>query len=287
MNAYYDSINKMKLKFQNSLFGKFYYKILKKPLKFIGSIFSWTIILILIIVSVFLAYYFIASNIYSAKGAGYEPAVSLYTIVSPSMVPNINVYDVVLVNKVRDPSEIEKGDIISYNSSDFREGEVISVTHRVVDVMIDNNGNYSYITKGDNNYTRDPVPVNYSSIIGEVSLRIPRLGEVQFFLASEIGWIIVVIIPALFVIIKAVIRITRLAELGKRIPKDSFLFPIFNKPILLSYDKTLYKAQKNVIKIEIRDKKTSSKKENELTVYKKETNNINDIYEDLKNISKK
>ncbi len=278
MNGYSESIAKIKSNYENSSFGKFYYSKLKTPLKFISSILSWTIFAILIIVSIFLAYYFIASQIYSSKGAGYEPAISLYTIISPSMVPNINVYDVVIVNKVNSPEDIEKGDIISYNSSDFREGEVISVTHRVVDIVVDDNGEYSYITKGDNNFTRDPVAVKYNAIMGEVALKIPRLGEVQFFLASKTGWLLVVIIPALIVIIKSLVRILKIAELGKKIPKSSWLFPIFNKPILLQYDKNIYEIQKNVIKLKMKEKNN---------IKKVDGKKLEDIYKDLKNISRK
>ena len=45
-----------------------------------------------------LIYYIISVQIH-AKDENYKPGISIYTIVSPSMTPNINVYDVVFVVK--------------------------------------------------------------------------------------------------------------------------------------------------------------------------------------------
>jgi len=53
-----------------------------------------------------LVYYFVAVRIYAAKGSGHEPKFSLYTIITPSMTPNINVYDVVVDVKVDMPENI-------------------------------------------------------------------------------------------------------------------------------------------------------------------------------------
>lgn len=67
--------------------------------KFISTIVSWTVFVLLLICAAFLIYYFIAVKVYVAKGSGYEPKFSLYTIITPSMTPNINVYDVVVACK--------------------------------------------------------------------------------------------------------------------------------------------------------------------------------------------
>ncbi len=257
---------------------KFYNRNVKEPLKFVSSIISWTIFTILIIAAGFLIYYFISAQIYASKGAGYEPQISLFTIISPSMVPNIEVYDVVIVNKVNDPDEIEVGDIISFNSTDFRPGETISVTHRVVEIMVDKDGNYSYYTKGDNNLVRDPNPVVYEAITGEVTLKIPQLGRIQFFLGSSFGWLLLIVIPAIYVIAKSIIKVIRTSGIAEKIPTTSKLFPIFNKPLLLPY-KNKIESNIEYIKPEIQEDIIIRKPENDLK-------SLEDIYEDLKNISK-
>ena len=79
--------------------------------KFISTIISWTIFVLLVICACLLFYYFIAIRVYVAKGEGHEPAFSLYTIITPSMTPNINVYDVVVDTKVKKPEDIKINDL--------------------------------------------------------------------------------------------------------------------------------------------------------------------------------
>ena len=55
-----------------------------KIMKIIGKVISWALFIILLMVAAFLIYYYIATRIYAAKGPGYEPKFSIYTIVSPS-----------------------------------------------------------------------------------------------------------------------------------------------------------------------------------------------------------
>ena len=89
----------------------------KKALEIVGKVISWAVFVILLIAAIFLFYYFIATKIYAAKGPGYEPKFSIYTIISGSMEPKIKVYDTVINVRVNDPSEIKKGDVITFISS--------------------------------------------------------------------------------------------------------------------------------------------------------------------------
>ena len=100
----------------------------------------------------FLVYYLISAKKY-ANTPGYQPKVSLYTIISGSMEPNIRVYDVVIDVAVSSPEKIKKGDVITFKSSGGISKGLI-VTHRVVDIKLVN-GKYEYVTKGDWNATID------------------------------------------------------------------------------------------------------------------------------------
>lgn len=261
----------------------------KEKLKLVSTIVSWVIFGILIICAILLVYYFVATKIYEKKGKGYEPAFFLYTIISPSMVPSINVYDVVVNTKITSPEDIKVGDVITYNSTDFTIGKSISVTHRVQEVMIDSEGNYLYKTKGDNNMVADPVAVQYSNVTGKVLMKIPQLGRVQFFVASKAGWMLIVVVPALYVIIKDILKLLKVIGpdtkvIKKKKTKNNILFiPIKRKPLYLPLHG--YKdSQGNKEKFTLSSlnpftfDRTSQEEKEPITT------NLIDIYNDLKNI---
>ena len=54
------------------------------------------------------------------------------------------------------------------------------------------------------------------NLIGKVVLKIPGLGNVQRFVGSKIGWLVVVIIPALVIIIQDIMKIIKVSNVKKR-----------------------------------------------------------------------
>ena len=239
----------------------------KEVTKFISTIISWTIFVLLLICAALLVYYFIAIKIYETKGSGYEPKFSLYTIITPSMTPNINVYDVVVDVKVERPEDIEIGDVITFYSNipGVRNG---TITHRVIAINKDTEGNYKYRTKGDYNLVDDGVDIEFNKIVGKVAIKIPQLGRVQFFVASKLGWIVVVLIPALYVIIKDILKIIKLKSDKPNNKFTNFLNrPLisFKKKKLLPY--TPPEEVKEEVKLDV-------------PLIKEDNNNILNIYED-------
>lgn len=193
------------------------YNGFKKVLKFIANVVSWTILVFLLLIAAFLAYYFIANKIYATKGKKYEPSVGLYTIVSPSMTPNLNVYDVILDVKVKKPEDIKVGDIITFiSTSSISKG--LTITHRVVAIVETEKG-LEYKTQGDNNLTPDTTTVPFQNILGKVIIKIPQLGRIQYFLSSSSGWLIIVVIPAALIIISDIVKIIRLSKTKKKVNK--------------------------------------------------------------------
>ncbi|MBE6161029.1 MAG: signal peptidase I [Firmicutes bacterium] len=188
---------------------------IRQILKMIITVISWTLFVILVLIIAFLVYYLVSANIYAAKGEKYEPKFSLYTIVSPSMEPQIKVYDVVLNIRVDDKSTIKKGDVITFiSTSNISNG--MTVTHRVDNVIKGENG-VEFVTKGDNNLTQDTDTAKDYNVLGKVVLRIPQLGRLQFFIASSGGWLIVVLIPALFIIVNDTFKIIKLNIAKKKL----------------------------------------------------------------------
>lgn len=188
------------------------YNGIKGTIKFISTILSWTALVILIMIAIFVFYYTLGNKI---KGEEFNPIFSLYTIVSPSMTPNINVYDVIVSKKINNPDEIKKGDVITFiSTSSISKG--MTITHRVIDI-IDENGKISYKTKGDNNLSPDSSPALYDNVLGKVIFRIPQLGRVQYFLSSKGGWLIAIILPALAIIITDIFKIFKLTKVKNKI----------------------------------------------------------------------
>ena len=184
-------------------------------LKLILNIISWTIFALLILIALFLLYYAIATQIYAKKGEKYKPAFSLYTIISGSMKPNINVYDVVVDTKVDNPEDIKVGDIITFTSSSSLTYGV-TITHRVI--AIDNsNGVYRYRTQGDNNLVPDDTYVEFGNVLGKVLFKVPQLGRVQFLLLKAGSWLFIILIPSLGIVIYDILKVLKLAGTKKKI----------------------------------------------------------------------
>jgi len=196
------------------------YKLVSKFLSVVCSI----ILVILLIIGGMMFFYKMQAKSYEKKGMEYTAPFGLYTIISPSMEPNVSVYDVVVAVD-SDVSKIKVGDVITFISTwDMNYG--VNVTHRVVAISKNENGEYQLTTKGDNNNTPDGSYVTQNNLIGKVVGRVPQLGRLQFFLATKMGWFIVVFIPALLIIIVDVVKIFRLYVLKSKIdsvknPKDA------------------------------------------------------------------
>lgn len=93
------------------------------------------------------------------------------TIGSGSMKPNINVGDVVIVEKKSkaEIKKLEKGQVLVYKY------KKVTVVHRIIDIVKENDKYYFY-TKGDNNNTQDNYVVTEDMIIGTTNHKIPIIG---------------------------------------------------------------------------------------------------------------
>ena len=183
----------------------------KKTFRLIVKIFN---ILLLSMISLFLIclmFYVISSKIAEKKEK--TPLFGFYTIISPSMEPNINVYDVVLVKKTN-INKLKKGDVITFYSTNNYFGDT-PITHRIANI----DDRTSIIVKGDHNEKADNEKVIPKNIIGKVILVIPSLGKLQFFLASKSGFIVAIIIPAIVIITYDVYKIMKIIILKNQMSK--------------------------------------------------------------------
>lgn len=166
---------------------------------------SILVIVIIILIGSFLIYYFVSIKIYEKKGTDYKPPIAMYMIISKSMIPNINVYDVVVDQKVTNINNIKVNDVITFVSKSPMSYNYI-VTHRVIDISKTSDG-IALLTKGDNNKIADEALVYEEQILGKMIFKIPKLGKIQTFLAYKGGWVIIIILPAIGIITADIVKI--------------------------------------------------------------------------------
>ena len=164
-----------------------------------------------------LIYYIISVQIH-ADDKDYKPGISIYTIVSPSMTPEIKVYDVVVNVRVTNPEKIEIGDIITFKSQ-AATSEGMTITHRVIAREKLPDGTYEYMTQGDANPEPDSSYVTFDNVIGEKILIIPGLGKVQFLIANKKSWLFLLLIPVAIYLIREIFKLIDLFGLRRKVNK--------------------------------------------------------------------
>ncbi len=177
-------------------------KDIKWMINYMLSIVMYAIIVILILVGIILAAYFIDFKIRDSRIEA--PLYSAYVIISGSMEPIIKVKDAVIVRRCEE-KDIQVGDVVTYRSLDEAFYGIL-ITHRVVNIE-EENGEKIYITKGDNNETIDRSPIKFNQIQGKVAMRIPKIGYLKYFLTYNYGWIIAVVIPSLGIVIYDIMKL--------------------------------------------------------------------------------
>ena len=140
------------------------------------------------------------------------PLFQAYVIISQSMEPTIHVQDAIVIKR---EDNLQVGDVCTYlskNPSYFG----IMITHRIIGINTNENGEKVYIFKGDNNYSADPMPVQKDQIYGKVVMKIPKIGYVQYFLSNAYGWIIAIVVPCVGIIAFDVMKLIKTMNTTKK-----------------------------------------------------------------------
>ena len=182
-------------------------KDIKWLVNYMLSIIMYAIIVILILIGIILAAYFIDFKIRDSRIEA--PLYSAYVIVSGSMEPIIKVRDAVIVRRCEE-EDIKIGDVVTYRSTDEAFYGIL-ITHRVVNIE-EENGKKLFITKGDNNETIDRSPVSFGQIQGKVAMRIPKIGYLKTFLTSHEGWIIAIVLPSIGIISYDILKLFKVGN---------------------------------------------------------------------------
>ena len=132
----------------------------------------------------------------------------IYTIASGSMIPTYNIGDTLLIKEMTSEN-IKVGDAVTYmGEAGGVDGMII--THQVQQVDIDENGKYSFHTKGIANNIEDPI-VYEDQVLGKVVHK--------FFLLSIIGRV-TTSMPLLFAFVAVPVAILIAIEIIKIVYKN-------------------------------------------------------------------
>ncbi|MFB5626751.1 MAG: signal peptidase I [Nitrosarchaeum sp.] len=120
-----------------------------------------------------------------------------YVVASGSMIPVLEVYDVLIVQGHEPFEDIEVGDIIVFNRP---VGHDRVIVHRVASIIDDDPKTIR--TKGDANPSSIPgtdFPITKEEYIGKVAYVIPQVGYVTQLLKPPINYVIIVVVVGIMI----------------------------------------------------------------------------------------
>lgn len=154
---------------------KYIWKVIK------AILYTILTILVVINVTIFIKSVFFPKQVPSILG--YKP----FIVMSNSMKDEFAKGDLI-ISKVVDYNDLEKGDIISFKTS-----KKFVVTHRIYE-EVDENGSICYITKGDNNNAEDSGLVCSKDFEGKYIKKYAGVGTVLVFIQQPFGFAMMMLI---------------------------------------------------------------------------------------------
>lgn len=179
---------------------------MKKALVKIFNVIIDIVIILVLIVSIL-----IVTLSLTSKSAGVPNifGVAPLSVQSNSMEDTFTTGDLLLSQVTNDPGETyEVGDIVTFPIN--INGESVLNTHRVVEVIEDDNITY-YKTQGDNKNT-NPEPdkdlQSASTIVAKYTgTKIPGIGNVLTFIRTQLGFFLCVLLPMIIFFVYEAIRV--------------------------------------------------------------------------------
>lgn len=166
-----------------------------KILKFIGNI-LYTLMFILVVFMLVIVIMQRTTN-NNITIAGFR----MFSVVTGSMVPVYNVGDI-LISKEIEPEKLKVGDDIVYRGETGTfTGKV--VTHRVISIEKQEDGNYKIITQGVANNASDP-EINQNQVYGKIIYKVHSLSFIQKLIKNIYVFYFLVFIPVGILVYKNV-----------------------------------------------------------------------------------
>ena len=169
---------------------------MKKAFKIAKTVLVWLVVALAVFMMIFTI---VSVNTFDRNDRdifGYR----CYIVLSDSMsATDFSAGDLVLVKKV-DPTTLEVGDIISYQSQNM-ENYGATVTHKIRAKTRDADGNPGFITYGTTTGVDDATVVTFPFVLGQYKMALPGVGTFFQFLKTPQGYIICILIPFLLLIL--------------------------------------------------------------------------------------
>ena len=119
-----------------------------------------------------------------------------FVVSSGSMVPNLEIGDIIVVSGNTGFEDLKVGDIVVFEQPS--QGSKV-IVHRVYEIY--DSSTRSIVTKGDNNRTPDNWRVTAEDYIGQVVWSIPKIGYLTTALVPPMNYfVIVIVIATIFVL---------------------------------------------------------------------------------------
>lgn len=170
------------------------FKLDKKNIKKIISTFASVILTLTIFFCLFVVIQ-VLSRGYASFGK-----YSFFKVVTASMEPNLAVGEVIL-NKAIPIEDVKKDDIVSFRSQSPNMFGMI-ITHRVVSIDKNENGEIRLLTKGDANRVADGRYVLKENFIGKVTWSSGKslISNIIKFISSGYGFIACIAFPLMLIL---------------------------------------------------------------------------------------
>ena len=134
--------------------------------------------------------------------AVFGTANPFYVVSSGSMIPALEIYDVIVVEGNTPFDDIKKGDIIVFYSPKlYEQGKERVIVHRTTLIMDDDPKIVR--TRGDNNpgsIAGTDYPITEKEYLGKVEYVIPQVGYITQILQPPINYIIIAVIIGVMVV---------------------------------------------------------------------------------------
>jgi len=178
---------------------------MKKVLKRIVNIVVDILVVLILMVSILVVMLSLTTE---SSGVPNIFGIAPLSVQTQSMEDTINPGDLILCTLTEIDDEFQKDDIVTFPIE--INGESVLNTHRIVEVVEDNNITY-YRTQGDNKET-NPEPdtdlQTSSTIVAKYTgTKIPGLGNVLSFIRTQLGFFLCILLPMIIFFIYEAVRV--------------------------------------------------------------------------------
>ena len=169
-----------------------------KFFKFIGNLIYYTVFLFVLLVLALVAVQRFSDN--EIALGGYR----MFNIITESMEPDYMVGDV-LISKEIEPEDIKIGDDVVYKGKERPFKDMI-VTHRVIDLNLEEDGTYSFLTKGIANDVDDPI-ISEDQVFGKIIYKVQSFSILSKAINNMYVFFFVIFIPVVLLVSIKIIQV--------------------------------------------------------------------------------